>query len=70
MATGKTGTLTIRFEPGLKEALRTAAKREHYSIADMMEVVIRDYCGQDGVTIREQQALFLDEDCKPQPPER
>jgi hypothetical protein len=43
MATGKTGTLTIRFEPGLKDALRTAAKREHYSIADMMEVVIRDY---------------------------
>ncbi len=34
MATAKTTTLTFRIEPGLKEALRTAADREHRSIAE------------------------------------
>ena len=32
--------------------------------------VIRDYCGRHGITIREQQALFPENDRKPQPPER
>lgn len=44
MATAKTTTLTFRIEPGLKEALRTAAVRDHRSIANMVEVLIRDYC--------------------------
>ena len=43
MATTKTATLTFRIDPGLKEALRTAAQQEHRSIADMVEVLIRDY---------------------------
>ena len=64
MATAKTTTLTFRIEPELKEALRTAADREHRSIANMIEVLIRDYCGRHGITIQEQQALF-DEDRKP-----
>ena len=58
MATGKTSTLTFRIEPGLKEALRTAADREHRSIANMVEVMIRDYCGRNGVMVPEQGALF------------
>ena len=62
MATAKTTTLTFRIEPGLKGALRIAAEREHRSIANMVEVLIRDYCGRNGITIQEQQALFLDED--------
>jgi len=45
MATGKTTTLTFRIEPSLKDALRMAAEREHRSIANMVEVLIRDYCG-------------------------
>ena len=49
MATAKTATLTFRIEPGLKEALRAAAAREHRSIANMAEVLIRDYCQQHGV---------------------
>jgi hypothetical protein len=60
--TNKTTTLTFRIEPGLKEALRTAAKREYRSIANMVEVLIRDYCARTGITMQEQQALFLDED--------
>ena len=57
MATAKTTTLTFRIEPGLKEALRTAAKREHRSIANMVEVLILDYCKRSGIEIPTQQAL-------------
>lgn len=52
MASGKTSTLTFRIEPALKEALRTAADHEHRSIANMVEVMIRDYCGRTGVPIQ------------------
>jgi len=51
MATGKTTTLTFRIEPALKDALRAAAEQEHRSIANMVAVMIRDYCGRNGVTI-------------------
>ena len=60
MATAKTTTLTFRIEPALKEALRTAADRDHRSIANMIEVMIRDYCGRNGIAIPEQGALFDD----------
>ena len=62
MATGKTSTLTFRIEPALKEALRVAAERDHRSIANMIEVMIRDHCGRNGITIQEHQALPLDID--------
>jgi hypothetical protein len=52
MPTGKTSTLTFRIEPALKDALRTAAEREHRSIANMVEVLIRDYCGRNGIAIQ------------------
>ena len=58
MATGKTSTLTFRIEPSLKEALRAAADREHRSIANMVEVLIRDWCSRNGIAIPEQAALF------------
>ncbi len=51
MANAKTATLSFRIEPGLKEALRTAAEQEHRSIANMVEVMILDYCGRVGVPI-------------------
>ena len=35
MAKAKSTTLTFRIEPGLKEALRTAADRERHSIAEI-----------------------------------
>ncbi len=58
MATAKTTTLTFRIEPDLKNALRTAAVREHRSIANMVEVLIRDYCRRNGIAIPEQAAPF------------
>lgn len=51
MATTKTATLTFRVDPGVKEALRAAAQQEHRSIANMVEVLIRDYCGRNGIEI-------------------
>ncbi|UKE47625.1 type II toxin-antitoxin system antitoxin [Xanthomonas cerealis] len=51
MATVKTATLTFRIDPGLKEALRFAADQEHRSIANMVEVLIRNYCEQRGIAI-------------------
>lgn len=61
MATTKTATVTFRIDPAVKEALRTAAAREHRSIANMVEVLIRDYCGRNGITIPEQGDLLSDE---------
>ena len=52
MATSKTTTLTFRIEPGLKEAVRAAAEREHRSIANMIEIMIRDYCARQGLAIQ------------------
>lgn len=54
MASTKTTTLTFRIDPELKEALRTAAHREHRSISNMVEVLIRDYCGRHDIAIPEQ----------------
>jgi len=55
MVSAKTTTITFRIEPELKEALRTAAQQEHRSIANMVAVLIRDYCGRNDITIRDQQ---------------
>ena len=62
MASTKTTTLTFRIEPGLKEALRTAAEREHRSIANMVEVLIRDYCEKHDIAIQKPQAIDNDKD--------
>lgn len=59
MATTKTATLTFRIDPDVKEALRTAAQQEHRSIANMVEVLIRDYCGRNGIEIEERATSSL-----------
>ena len=61
MASAKTSTLTFRIEPGLKEALRTAAEQEHRNIANMVAVMIQNYCGRNGVAMAEQSRLLHDD---------
>jgi len=61
MANNKTTTLTFRIEPGLKEALRSAALREHRSIANMVEVLIRDYSIKNGIIILGQDKQIIKE---------
>jgi hypothetical protein len=51
MSNSKTATLTFRIAPALKDALRAAAVREHRSIANMIEVLIRDYCERNDLDI-------------------
>ena len=58
MANAKTATLTLRIDPAVKEGLRAIAEQEHRSLANMIEVMIRDYCERNGIAIPEQQALF------------
>ena len=49
MATSKTATLTLRIEPEIKQALQRAAELEHRSIANMVEVLIREHCRVKGI---------------------
>jgi hypothetical protein len=51
MAVVKSRTLTLRIEPGLKKALDAAAKAEHRSLTNMVEVLIRDHCKRQGIAI-------------------
>ena len=53
MTASKTATLTLRIEPGIKQALQRAAELEHRSIANMVEVLIREHCRVKGITTGE-----------------
>lgn len=46
MTTAKTETVTFRIRPEIKAALRQAAEDERRSLANMLEVMIRDYPGR------------------------
>lgn len=58
MTTIKSTTLTLRIDPMVKESLRLLAEKEHRSLTNMVEVMIRDYCKLHNVAIPEQQTLF------------
>lgn len=58
MARTKTATLNLRIDPTLKEALREAALREHRSVANMIELLIREYCRDADIPVPEQNELF------------
>lgn len=58
MAKTKISTLNLRIEPGVKEAVREAAAREHRSVANMVEMLIRRHCNEAGIAIPEQNELF------------
>lgn len=58
MVNKKTTTLNIRIEPGLKSAVQEAAILEQRSVANLIEVLIRKYCEDKGISIPLQQSLF------------
>ena len=58
MAKTKISTLNLRIEPGIKEAVREAAAREHRSVANMVEMLIRRHCEQAGISIPEKSELM------------
>lgn len=54
MARTKISTLNLRIEPGIKDAVREAAAREHRSVANMVEMLIRRHCDETGILIRDE----------------
>lgn len=58
MSPRKTATLNLRIDPILKEAVRVAAEREHRSVANFIELLIRDHCKREGIPIPHQEELF------------
>jgi hypothetical protein len=60
MVATKTATLNLRIDPVLKESLRIAAMQDHRSIANMVEIMIRQHCEKMGISIPEQQEIFKD----------
>jgi len=60
MAPKKTATLNLRIDPIIKEAARMAAQREQRSIANLIELLIRQHCESVGISIPEQQPLFVE----------
>jgi len=51
MAAVKTETITVRIEPAVKAGLKAVAELERRSLANMIEVMIRQYCDSAGVQI-------------------
>ena len=47
----KIATLNLRIAPGVKDAVREAAEREHRSVANMVEMLIRRHCDETGIQI-------------------
>ncbi len=54
----KTTTLNLRIDPAVKEGIKIAANRDHRSVANMVEILIRKHCEKEGISIPEQQSLF------------
>jgi hypothetical protein len=61
MPPSRTAILNLRVDPALKEALRIAAAREHRSVANMVEWLVRKHCAKAGISIPEQTVLSLEE---------
>ena len=51
MAETKSTTLTVRIQPTVKAALRAMAEQERRSLANMIEVMILDYCGRNSIVM-------------------
>lgn len=47
----RTETLNLRVTSELKELVRLAADREHRSISNLIEVLVRDYCSKNDVKV-------------------
>jgi len=61
MLSRKTATLNLRIDPVVKEAARIAAAREHRSIANLIEVLIRRHCAAADIPVPEQRRMFDDQ---------
>jgi hypothetical protein len=61
MPASRTAVLNLRVDPALKYALRIAADRQHRSVANMIEWLVRKHCKKAGISIPEQVAMVLED---------
>ncbi len=47
----KSETLNLRVTPELKTLVRLAAERERRTLSNFLEVLVRQYCTEHGVTV-------------------
>ncbi len=52
----KTETLNLRVSPELKELVRVAAARDHRTVSNFIEVLVREHCDRQGVGIGQKPA--------------
>jgi len=52
----KTEAVNLRMAPDVKELLRLAADREHRTLSNMLEVLVLQYCEQQGISLPSTQA--------------
>lgn len=50
----KSETLNLRVSPELKGLVREAAAREHRTIANFIEVLVREHCERRGITAEQE----------------
>ena len=62
MVAKKIATLNLRIDPAVKDAVKIAANKEHRSVANFMETLIRQHCEEVGIVIPEQHSLFDKDD--------
>ncbi len=48
----KTATLTLRVPPEVKALLAAAAEADRRSLANMLEVIVHEYCDRQGITAK------------------
>ena len=47
----KTDTLNLRVSPELKELIRLAADKDHRTIGNFIEVLVRQHCAEHGIEV-------------------
>jgi uncharacterized protein (DUF1778 family) len=52
----KSETLNLRVSPELKGLLRLASMREHRTLSNMVEFLVRDHCDRNRITAPEQRS--------------
>lgn len=45
----KTETLNLRISPELKRLVRLAAEKDHRTVANFIEVLVREHCARHGL---------------------
>lgn len=57
----KTETLNLRVAPDLKDLIRQAAEAERRSNSSFVEVLVRDYCQEKGISTGQKQSRVPEE---------